>query len=162
MHHKALFYIRELLDNKCTDIFCSLKTLSKMYLFKSWTIYSVVWPLSMHYDYVLFHFDDQNDFIQFRWKPNKNSNKILKDTNNVSINAQRPAYELSKKIFIVNLYPEAFTIFICISTHLAKQVDTQMPNEHRSSHCFLAFTRCPLKLVSIFFLFLEKLNVFDK
>lgn len=34
--------------------------------------------------------------------------------------------------------------------------------EHRSSHCFLAFTRCPLKLVSNFLLFIEKLSVIDK
>lgn len=34
--------------------------------------------------------------------------------------------------------------------------------KHRSSHCFLAFTRCPLKLVSNFLLSIEKLNVIDK
>lgn len=66
-----------------------------------------------------------------------------------------------KKIFIVNLYPEAYAKFISISTHLAKQVDTQNA-KHRSSHCFLAFTRCPLKLVSNFLLFIEKLNVIDQ
>lgn len=42
-----------------------------------------------------------------------------------------------------------------------QHMDTQNA-KHRSSHCFLAFTRCPLKLVSNFLLFIEKLNVIDK